>query len=111
MEAGAERDLYDAFRRLRSQVAALRQAYNYAEALRHIASLRPVVDNYFDVVLVNASDPAVRQNRLTLLAQLLQEVSTIADFSEIVAAPKTRGRTNGTSKKKKQAQGKKKAQS
>ncbi len=111
MEAGAERGLYDAFRRLRSQVAALRQAYNYAEALRHIASLRPVVDNYFDVVLVNASDPAVRQNRLTLLAQLLQEFSTIADFSEIVAAPKTRGRTNGTSKKKKQAQGKKKAQS
>ena len=111
MESGAERALYDAFHTLRSQVAAFRKAYNYEEALRRIASLRPVVDNYFDVVLVNASDPALRQNRLTLLAQLLQEFSTIADFSEIVAAPKTRGRTNATSKKKKQAQGKKKAQS
>ena len=111
LEAGAERSLYDAFRTLRSQVAALRQAHNYAEALRRIASLRPVVDHYFDIVLVNAPDLAVRQNRLTLLAQLLQEFSTIADFSEIVAVPRTRRRTNGTSKKKKQAQGKKKAQS
>jgi glycyl-tRNA synthetase beta chain len=42
------------------------------------------VDLFFDKVLVNAPDPVVRQNRLTLLSTLLAEFSTMADFSEIV---------------------------
>jgi glycyl-tRNA synthetase beta chain len=49
-----------------------------------IASLRPIVDYFFDKVLVNAPDPEIRQNRLSLLHQLLSEFSAIADFSEIV---------------------------
>jgi glycyl-tRNA synthetase beta chain len=49
-----------------------------------ISKLRPKVDLFFDKVLVNAPDPRVRQNRLTLLKTLLAEFSTIADFSEIV---------------------------
>jgi len=49
-----------------------------------ISHLRPKIDLFFDKVLVNAPDPAVRQNRLTLLQTLLAEFSTIADFSEIV---------------------------
>jgi len=43
-----------------------------------------VCNFFFDKVLVNAPDPAVRQNRLSLLQTLLAEFSTIADFSEIV---------------------------
>ncbi|MCI0402627.1 MAG: hypothetical protein L0212_03795, partial [Acidobacteria bacterium] len=58
------------------------------EALRQIASLRPQVDRYFDKVLVNVEDQALRENRLTLLAHLLREFSTVADFSEIVVNPK-----------------------
>jgi glycyl-tRNA synthetase beta chain len=49
-----------------------------------ISRLRPKVDLFFDKVLVNAPDLAVRQNRFTLLSTLLAEFSTIADFSEIV---------------------------
>jgi len=49
-----------------------------------IARLRPKVDLFFDKVLVNAPEPRVRQNRLTLLHTLLREFSAIADFSEIV---------------------------
>ncbi len=49
-----------------------------------VASLRPKVDAFFDKVLVNAKDEAVRRNRLTLLHNLLTEFSSIADFSEIV---------------------------
>ena len=49
-----------------------------------ISRLRPKIDLFFDKVLVNTPDPAVRQNRLTLLQTLLAEFSTIADFSEIV---------------------------
>ena len=42
------------------------------------------MDLFFDKVLVNAPDAAVRRNRLTLLNGILTEFSTIADFSEIV---------------------------
>ena len=49
-----------------------------------IGPLRPKVDLFFDKVLVNAPDPQIRRNRLALLHSLLQEFSTIADFSEIV---------------------------
>jgi glycyl-tRNA synthetase beta chain len=60
----------------------------YREALQAIAGLRPAVDNFFDQVLVMAEDEALRKNRLTLLAELLSEFSTIADFSEIVTTEK-----------------------
>ena len=57
---------------------------DYKTALEAIASIRPQVDHFFDKVLVNAPDEAVRANRLKLLGSLLVEFSTIADFSEIV---------------------------
>jgi glycyl-tRNA synthetase beta chain len=74
LEAGPERDLYDAVARVAG------------ENLAGIASLRPVVDRYFDQVLVNAPDPLVRANRLAFLAQLLEKFSSVADFSEIVTS-------------------------
>lgn len=80
LEAGPERDLYDEFQR----VSAVAQGQEYLPALEAVASLRPVIDRFFDKVLVNAPDARVRHNRLTLLKNLLTEFSTIADFSEIV---------------------------
>ncbi len=59
-------------------------AATYGDKLSAIATLRPQVDLFFDKVLVNDPDPAIRQNRLALLHGLLAEFSTIADFSEIV---------------------------
>ena len=85
IEEGAEADLHAAFERLRPSVAVHKQKGEYAEALTAIASLRPAVDRYFDDVLVMAKDETVKQNRLTLLAHLLDEFSTIADFAEIVS--------------------------
>ena len=82
LEPGPERDLYSAYQRVRAQI----QGAGYHAALEGIASLRPSVDLFFDKVLVNAGDPAVRVNRLTLLSDLLTEFSTIADFSEIVTS-------------------------
>jgi glycyl-tRNA synthetase beta chain len=82
LEAGPERDLYASYQRARQQI----QGAGYRIALEGIASLRPSVDLFFDKVLVNAPDPAVRVNRLTLLSDLLTEFSTIADFSEIVTS-------------------------
>jgi len=83
LEPGPETDLYEEFRRVRETVAC---SGNYRAALEAIASLRPKVDVFFDKVLVNAPDEAVRRNRLTLLSNLLTEFSAIADFSEIVTS-------------------------
>jgi glycyl-tRNA synthetase beta chain len=44
------------------------------------------VDRFFDEVMVMAENEAVRKNRLALLAELLREFTTVADFSEIGAS-------------------------
>ena len=62
----------------------LAETETYQEKLAMIATLRPQVDLFFDKILVNDPDPAIRENRLALLHSLLTEFSTIADFSEIV---------------------------
>jgi glycyl-tRNA synthetase beta chain len=56
---------------------------NFTEALSTLASLRTPVDAFFDKVLVNAEDAAVRQNRLRLLAQVREAMGLVADFSLI----------------------------
>jgi glycyl-tRNA synthetase beta chain len=86
LEGGPEADLHKAFEKTRYQVNTLRDLGDYSAALSAIASLRPQVDTFFDKVLVNAQDEKVRNNRLTFLANLLTEFSTIADFSEIVTS-------------------------
>jgi glycyl-tRNA synthetase beta chain len=78
---GPEQELYRAFIKVRTAAQA---TATYREKLELIASLRPQVDLFFDKILVNDPDPAIRQNRLALLHSLLTEFSTIADFSEIV---------------------------
>jgi glycyl-tRNA synthetase beta chain len=80
LEAGPEQNLHADFLRVRE----IARSSAYPEALEAIASLRAAVDLFFDKVLVNAKDDAVRRNRLKLLSNLLTEFSTIADFSEIV---------------------------
>jgi len=78
---GPETSLYQAFLELTEKT---RQTESYQDKLALIATLRPQVDLFFDKILVNDPDPAIRENRLALLHSLLTEFSTIADFSEIV---------------------------
>jgi len=55
----------------------------YADAMRALAGLRPPLDAFFDQVTVNASDPALRRNRLRLLARVGAAMGRAADFSRI----------------------------
>jgi len=55
----------------------------FTEALGTLAQLRAPVDAFFEKVLVNADDAAVRQNRLRLLAQVRDAMGLVADFSLI----------------------------
>jgi len=86
MQEPAERQLAEAAAATAPRVAELRKKHDYAGALAEIAKLRPPLDTFFDKVMVMADDENVRANRLALLAQLLNDFSTIADFSEIVTA-------------------------
>jgi glycyl-tRNA synthetase beta chain len=63
--------------------AAHLQREDFEGAMRAIAELRPAVDSFFDRVMVNAGDPALRVNRLRLLAGLRRATRTVADFGRI----------------------------
>jgi len=82
-EKDAEKNLHLAVRKAAASVSVDKRAGKYLEALEEIAGLRKVVDSFFEEVMVMAEDEAVRKNRLALLAELLREFTTIADFSEL----------------------------
>jgi glycyl-tRNA synthetase beta chain len=83
LEAGPERNLYEAYERVRGQAAQKRAGGDIYGALERVASLRPPVDTFFDKVLVMAEDPDVRRNRLQLLFALDRLFTEDADLSEI----------------------------
>jgi glycyl-tRNA synthetase beta chain len=77
-------DLWDRSKEIAPQIARLREQRNYGEALVLIATLRPTIDQFFDKVMVLDADEAVRGANLGLIAEVVRNFSTIADFSEIV---------------------------
>jgi glycyl-tRNA synthetase beta chain len=82
-EKDVERELHETVRKVAARVNEDKRAGKYLEALEEIAGLRKVVDRFFEEVMVMAEDETVRKNRLALLAELLREFTTIADFSEL----------------------------
>jgi len=56
---------------------------DYAASLKELAALRDPVDAFFDSVMVNAEDPALRANRLALLAGLHAAMNRVADLSKL----------------------------
>lgn len=57
----------------------------YTEALARLAALKVPVDAFFDHVMVNADDPALRQNRLALLDALHRAMNQVGDLSRLAA--------------------------
>ena len=78
--------LFNAVSALGPEVDRLRQQRAYGEALAAIASLRPVVDAFFDKVMVLDPDENIRAQNLGIIDEVLNSFSGIADFSEIVTA-------------------------
>lgn len=62
------------------------QAREYSKLLTQLAELQPVIDRFFDDVLVMAKDPAVRRNRLALLNRLAGYIYAVADLTKLVIA-------------------------
>ena len=86
----AERDLYQsgAVEAGARYKACIHQG-DYDAALSSAASLRPLLDRFFDDVMVMVDDAEIRSNRLSLLKMLYDDFSKIADFSEIVTGGKS----------------------
>lgn len=80
-ESEAERELADALAAAQRDTAEALAAGDYTSVLARLSQLQAPVDAFFDSVLVNADDPAVRANRLALLGQLKSQFSAIADIA------------------------------
>jgi glycyl-tRNA synthetase beta chain len=60
-------------------------AGDYTASLQALAALKSPVDAFFDHVMVNADDPALKANRLALLNQLHRTMNRVADLSRLAA--------------------------
>ncbi|MFN6970175.1 MAG: glycine--tRNA ligase subunit beta, partial [Rheinheimera sp.] len=81
LQLGAEQNLAQALLNQQQAATALVAAGDYNANLTQLAELRLVIDQFFDEVMVNVDDQAVRQNRLALLNQLRQAFLQVADIS------------------------------
>ncbi|MHB1359891.1 MAG: glycine--tRNA ligase subunit beta [Rhodocyclaceae bacterium] len=79
----AERALFDALSAVKPQADTAFERGDYAASLSSLAALKAPVDAFFDQVMVNAEDAALRANRLGLLAILHQAMNQIADLSKL----------------------------
>ncbi len=78
-----ETALINALASIAPRVEAALAKEDFTAAMRALAALRAPVDAFFDHVLVNDPDAATRDNRLRLLMQVRDLMSTVADFSQI----------------------------
>ncbi len=83
-EQPAESALAQAVEQGRQQFASSMATGDYGNALDVLVHLKGPIDDFFNAVMVNADDPAVRSNRLSLLKGVDDLFMTFADFSEIM---------------------------
>jgi glycyl-tRNA synthetase beta chain len=78
-----EKALFAAVNQAEKEAAEAIGKQDFSAAMRALSVLRGPVDAFFDQVLVNAEDEAVRANRLALLARIREATGQVADFSRI----------------------------
>ena len=79
----AEAALHGALGEVGPRSAAAFERRDYAASLQGLAALRSPIDAFFDTVMVNVDDAALRTNRLVLLAALHTEMNRVADLSRL----------------------------
>lgn len=77
-ECAEERELFEAY----SKIVG-RDFEDYEELLRVLCTLKTPLDAFFDGVMVNVENPALRQNRIALIAKIYEEFLQVADIKEI----------------------------
>jgi glycyl-tRNA synthetase beta chain len=81
----AEKALHAQLEQVAPRVQSQLAAHDYTGALTALAALREPVDTFFNDVMVNAEDAALRANRLALLGALHQQMNCVADISRLAA--------------------------
>jgi glycyl-tRNA synthetase beta chain len=81
----AEQQLAAALAEAQPQADRLFELHDYTGSLQALAVLKAPVDAFFDAVMVNADDPALRANRLGLLKTLHEAMNRVADLSRLAA--------------------------
>ena len=79
-----EKILFEIYRESKTEIEKLAINNNYIQACSKIIEMKPVIDNYFEKVLVMAEDDKIKENRIALLQSLNELLSKIADFSLII---------------------------
>ena len=79
----SESKLYSRFLEIRTKVFENLDKGLFNQALVEIASIRDIVDHFFDSVLVMEKDDKIRSNRLALLSNIASVFEIFADFSKI----------------------------
>ncbi len=85
LQETAEKSLAQALEKVKPEADALFETGDYAASLQALAALKTPVDDFFDNVMVNADDPALKANRLGLLATLHQAMNRVADLSKLAS--------------------------
>jgi len=80
----AEGELHALLESIGPKIEALERRGKYFKILETMAGGRPVIDHFFDKIMVMHQDTAIRKRRLLLLNSLFQTFSRVADISEIV---------------------------
>ena len=83
-EQPAESALHQAIAGEREKMLSAMTDGEYGQALDALVRLKPAIDAFFTAVMVNAEDPAIRSNRLSLLQEVDDFFNSFADFSQIV---------------------------
>jgi len=83
-EHPSESALYQATVKERENMMSAMMSGDYSHALDALVRLKPAIDAFFTAVMVNADNPAVRSNRLSLLQEVDDFFNSFADFSQIV---------------------------
>jgi len=79
----AEAELNRALASVKPQSDAAFEQGDYTASLQALAALKTPVDAFFDKVMVNAEDPALRKDRLGLLATLHEAMNRVADLCRV----------------------------
>jgi glycyl-tRNA synthetase beta chain len=79
-----EKVLFEVYKESDTKIEKLISNYDYLESCSIILEMKPLIDNFFDNVLVMAEDQKLRENRIALVQLLDKMLSKIADFSLIV---------------------------
>ncbi|MFW6315428.1 MAG: glycine--tRNA ligase subunit beta, partial [Desulfohalobiaceae bacterium] len=83
LQEQAEQELAAYLEQSASRWQELRQQEDYDQLLQELARIRPMLDKFFDQVMVMAEDRDLRLNRMNLLQALLHRLSPLADFSAL----------------------------